>query len=157
MVTRPLTARGLTAARPFPVLDPAGIGRDGEDLTWQRQAACRHTDPALFFPERGTPVHRTIAAARRVCAGCPVQLDCRAYARHHHEPFGIWGGETERTRPRPPRACGTRPRRERDARIARLTREGLTAQEIADRLDVDPRTVQRARHRNRSKPGGTGA
>ncbi|SFJ76499.1 WhiB family transcriptional regulator, redox-sensing transcriptional regulator [Amycolatopsis sacchari] len=157
MVTRPLSARGLTAARPFPALDPAGIGRDGEDLTWQRDAACRDADPALFFPERGTAIHRTIAAARQVCAACPVAADCRAFARRHHERFGIWGGETEQARPRPPRSRGTRPRRDRDARIARLTREGLTAEEIAARLDINPRTVHRARARQRSEPGATAA
>ena len=37
------------------------------------------------------------AAARSVCADCPVLLECRDWAREHRE-YGYWGGESEEER-----------------------------------------------------------
>ena len=68
-------------------------------------AACRGCDPEVFHP---TPHDATgVAAARAVCAGCPIRLDCLALALATPSTRGIWGGLTERERradqtPRPP-------------------------------------------------------
>ncbi|MTD59655.1 helix-turn-helix domain-containing protein, partial [Amycolatopsis pithecellobii] len=57
--------------------------------------------------------------------------------------------EAARHRPYRPRAGRTTPRRERDAAIVKLTRFGLTAREIAQRLGCTRRTVVRGRARHR--------
>lgn len=36
-------------------------------------------------------------AAKRICAGCPVQQECLNWALHH-ERYGIWGGTNPRER-----------------------------------------------------------
>jgi WhiB family redox-sensing transcriptional regulator len=68
--------------------------RDGGRLAWIGQAACRDTDPELFFPERGHGRQGT--AARQVCAACPVQGPCRDLAvkaaKGRNEDHGIFGG-----------------------------------------------------------------
>lgn len=140
-------ARSIAAGRRFPHLDPAGIGRDGENLAWQRDAACRDADPDLFFPELGPGMHAQIAEARRICAACPVRVACLHYAQARREPFGIWGGETEGRRPARGAARATRTRRDRDREIAHLSKAGLTAEQVAHRLDICRDTVYRARAR----------
>lgn len=63
---------------------------------WRSQASCRMTDPELFFPN-GTsgPTLLQIEQAKRVCGGCPVSLDCLAWAIDTGQDAGIWGGLTE--------------------------------------------------------------
>lgn len=41
---------------------------------------------------------RPTAAARAVCAACPVRRACLAHALAHDEPWGMWGGLTTRER-----------------------------------------------------------
>lgn len=64
---------------------------------WPELAACRDpdVDPEIFFPlaEAG-PGAREIAAARTVCARCPVVMQCLDWALRAGEPAGIWGGTT---------------------------------------------------------------
>ena len=64
---------------------------------WPELAACRDpdVDPEIFFPlaEAG-PGARQIAAARAVCARCPVVMYCLDWALRAGEPEGIWGGTT---------------------------------------------------------------
>jgi WhiB family redox-sensing transcriptional regulator len=55
---------------------------------WRLEAACAEVDPELFFPERGDPA----LAAKRICAGCPVQVECLSFALAVTEPRGVWGG-----------------------------------------------------------------
>jgi WhiB family redox-sensing transcriptional regulator len=38
------------------------------------------------------------AAAKRICADCPVRRECLEYALRVREPFGIWGGLNESER-----------------------------------------------------------
>jgi WhiB family redox-sensing transcriptional regulator len=38
------------------------------------------------------------AAAKVVCATCPVLHQCRIHALWAHEPYGVWGGLSERDR-----------------------------------------------------------
>jgi WhiB family redox-sensing transcriptional regulator len=71
------------------------IDRDLPD--WHEQAACKRMDPALFFPRAGESI-RLIRLAKETCRGCPVQKPCLDWAVTTIEPFGIWGGVTERER-----------------------------------------------------------
>ena len=61
---------------------------------WRDEALCAQVDPEIFFAEKGG----TPAPARRVCAACPVQAECLAYAVADDSLHGIWGGLTERER-----------------------------------------------------------
>lgn len=62
------------------------LGRD-----WMNDALCAQTDPDLFFPDRDAPTDR-VRAAEQVCAECPVQQRCAAYASGTGQRHGIWGG-----------------------------------------------------------------
>lgn len=70
----------------------------GIDLDWKRQAACRRADTPtwVFFPGRGDG--HALAAARAVCARCPVHQECLDFALTVGEHYGIWGGTSERER-----------------------------------------------------------
>jgi WhiB family transcriptional regulator, redox-sensing transcriptional regulator len=82
------------AARPpAPLLGgavPAG------DESWRLDALCAETDPEAFFPEKGGSTRE----AKRVCASCPVRMECLEFALGNDERFGIWGGLSERERRR---------------------------------------------------------
>ncbi len=68
---------------------------------WQLHGACRGKDTELFFHpegERGPSRSNREAAAKSVCAACPVRLQCRAHALASHEPYGVWGGLSEHER-----------------------------------------------------------
>ena len=77
----------------------------------QAGAACRDLEDSLtsvFFSE---DLHDVIRA-KRICAGCPVQLLCLEGAIDRHEPWGVWGGHlflngrilaTKRRAGRPPK------------------------------------------------------
>lgn len=60
------------------------------DLDWQQKAAC--AQPAA----RGVDFFATdaagVAAAQRVCAGCPVRTACLAWAQEENLTDGVWGG-----------------------------------------------------------------
>lgn len=64
--------------------------------SWQDAGACLGADPSLFFPERGA----STAAAKGICRGCVVRVECLEYALANGEKFGIWGGLSERERRR---------------------------------------------------------
>ena len=84
---------------------PAG-GRqlDVEAMAWNERAACREpgTDPELFFPigEAGLEARQQVAAAKAVCARCPVTERCRDWAVRTGQSHGIWGGTTPEERRR---------------------------------------------------------
>lgn len=75
------------------------------------QAACRRGPQnllELFFSEQLDD----IAAAKRVCEGCAVQVPCLEGALARREPWGVWGGQLlfngkvlaqKRKRGRPPK------------------------------------------------------
>ena len=66
---------------------------------WLSAAACRSTDPDLFFPvSSAEAAEREIAEAQAVCARCPVQAPCREFALRTRQQYGIWGGMTEQER-----------------------------------------------------------
>lgn len=73
-------------AIPAPILDL---------WSWQNRSACRDMDTELFFAgdvARGAPKRAYEAAAKTVCATCPVISQCLAWALSVNEPHGIWGG-----------------------------------------------------------------
>lgn len=68
---------------------------------WREQAACATADSGLFFGREGEGQQerrRREAAARAICARCPVRRACAADALAYQEPFGVWGGLTESER-----------------------------------------------------------
>ncbi|TCR20319.1 WhiB family redox-sensing transcriptional regulator [Streptomyces sp. BK205] len=68
-------------------------------MEWLRRAACVGEDPELFFPV-GTagPAVRDIAAAKQVCARCPVRPECLEWALGTGQTSGVWGGTCEQER-----------------------------------------------------------
>ncbi len=74
-------------------------------------ASCNDLQGSLtgvFFSEE----LQDIAAAKAICATCPVMLECLEGAIERHEPWGVWGGQmfmngkilaTKRRRGRPPK------------------------------------------------------
>jgi WhiB family redox-sensing transcriptional regulator len=67
-----------------------------ERPNWMRDAACRGMDPELFMPQRGG--QKDVQQAVKVCATCPVRLECLEYGRF--ERCGIWGGLSGKQRRR---------------------------------------------------------
>ncbi|MFF4350384.1 WhiB family transcriptional regulator [Streptomyces sp. NPDC001530] len=68
-------------------------------MEWLRRAACVGEDPDLFFPV-GTagPALEDIAAAKRICARCPVAAPCLSWALSTGRTSGVWGGTGEEER-----------------------------------------------------------
>ena len=81
------------------------------DTSFWSHAACAEGDGAfarLFFSEE----LQDIAAAKRICAECPVMEQCLEGALARKEPLGVWGGQlfqsgrilqAKRRRGRPPK------------------------------------------------------
>lgn len=68
-----------------------------EEYEWQYQGSCRKADPDTFFSperERGPRRYAREAAAKAVCATCPVIAECLEHALTVKEPYGVWGGLT---------------------------------------------------------------
>jgi len=66
---------------------------------WRRHAACRDTDPDLFFPVGTTgPAIEQIENAKAVCKQCDAQADCLEFALATNQDSGIWGGTSEEER-----------------------------------------------------------
>jgi len=74
---------------------------------WLDEAVCGDEDPELFFPPEPNPGRPSasyleragaqIEFAKAVCATCPVQEKCLAWALDNDE-VGIWGGTTDQER-----------------------------------------------------------
>lgn len=63
-------------------------------MDWMINAACRGApDPELWFPvtEVG-PGAAQVAAAKAVCAGCPVAVECLEFAQALGLDHGVFGG-----------------------------------------------------------------
>ncbi|GAA2897095.1 WhiB family transcriptional regulator [Nonomuraea rubra] len=67
------------------------------DLYWTSRAACRATDPDLFFPLTWDGRHQP---AMRICSNCAVRPRCLEWALEAGEPDGVWGGTTPAERRR---------------------------------------------------------
>lgn len=68
-------------------------------MTWEN-AACRElaqydheTFDNYFFPDSWRERAAT-KMAKKICAVCPVRLECLQTALDNHEPDGLWGGLT---------------------------------------------------------------
>ncbi len=66
-------------------------------VDWRQRAACRDTNPDLFFPAgtSGDAVERQVAAAKALCARCQVRFACLDWALDTGQEAGIWGGLDE--------------------------------------------------------------
>lgn len=58
-------------------------------------ARCSQADPEAWFPP---PRSNAGTAAKQVCARCPIQPECLAWAVATGQTHGIWGGKSERER-----------------------------------------------------------
>lgn len=84
-----------------------------EDRSWWDEALCATGGAGLaplFFSEE----LQDIAAAKRICAECPVMVTCLEGALDRREPWGVWGGQlflngrilaSKRRRGRPPKVA----------------------------------------------------
>lgn len=72
---------------------------DADD--WRADANCKGRTFLFFAPKAERPQARARreAKAGRLCGACPVQQQCREFARVNHE-YGYWGGESEEERHR---------------------------------------------------------
>jgi WhiB family redox-sensing transcriptional regulator len=61
------------------------------DEEWRQKAACKNTDPTVFFPFKHTV--RTTSEALSYCAQCEVKAECLHIAVTYNYD-GIWGGST---------------------------------------------------------------
>ncbi|MEU3602424.1 WhiB family transcriptional regulator [Streptomyces sp. NPDC006798] len=76
---------------------PAGKDREDLDGPWHAEAVCRRDEAGLFFAPSKEPTAARLSreeAAKRVCARCPVMVECRDHALLQPEPYGVWGGLT---------------------------------------------------------------
>ncbi|WP_419926142.1 WhiB family transcriptional regulator [Candidatus Poriferisocius sp.] len=63
---------------------------------WRCQAACRDTDPDLFFPVGSTGLAlEQIESAKVVCQQCNSQTACLEFALATNQDSGVWGGKSE--------------------------------------------------------------
>ena len=66
---------------------------------WRSTAACRDTDPDLFFPIGTTgPAIEQIDSAKVVCDACDSKVQCLEFALATNQDSGIWGGTSEEER-----------------------------------------------------------
>lgn len=132
---------------------------------WTERAACRDTDPEIFFPLPGASggLDRE-AIAKRLCGRCPVARECLREALVRDEGAGIWGGFNARERRELLRIASTLEStaaelaaylagggrrlsaspRERPAYVWYLRRHGWTPRRIAGALGVSFGQVQQA-------------
>jgi len=71
------------------------------DLSWQDKANCRGCDVEAFYfadGERGMHYKAKAEAALRVCANCPVKLECLKDAVDRDDRHSIQGGTTPKDR-----------------------------------------------------------
>ena len=101
----PSTTAGVETPVEIGITDPTVANDD-----WQTHARCATVEHAadLFFSEE----LGEIAAAKRICAECPVIAPCLETAIRRAEPWGVWGGQLfyngrilaqKRRRGRPPK------------------------------------------------------
>ncbi len=68
---------------------------------WRDLAACRDSEPALFFPVGTTgPALDLIDEAKAICGQCSVKEECLMYALETNQEAGVWGGYAEDERRR---------------------------------------------------------
>jgi WhiB family redox-sensing transcriptional regulator len=65
---------------------------------WWEAAACRNSEPELFFPVSGSVVTADVRQAKLICASCAARVECLNFALRQRQEQGIWGGLTEEER-----------------------------------------------------------
>jgi WhiB family transcriptional regulator, redox-sensing transcriptional regulator len=58
---------------------------------WHLNAACAGTDPEIFYPLDLGPDSAGVAAAKQICAVCPVRAQCLADVMGAEDPARRWG------------------------------------------------------------------
>jgi hypothetical protein len=129
---------------------------------FRHRAACRSVDVEVFFPTavRGREYERQVSIATAVCVGCPVRVECLAWALTNLSD-GIAGGMTEHERraeqarrrvghraarlprPRTPRRPVGGSRAEVAAAGRAALAAGVSVGEVAAQFLVTPRTAER--------------
>jgi len=72
-----------------------------EPKEWMEGAACRDTDPDMFFPVGTTGASlEQINRALSICSICRAADNCLDFALHTNQEFGVWGGYAEDDRRR---------------------------------------------------------
>jgi WhiB family transcriptional regulator, redox-sensing transcriptional regulator len=80
-------------------LSVLSLSPDSSDSNWRNDAACRDTDPDLFFPVGTTgPAIEQIENAKAVCRTCESQVPCLEFALSTNQDSGVWGGTSEEER-----------------------------------------------------------
>ncbi len=125
------------------------------DQDWRTRAACRSVDPERFVPsaDSGHLAEQQEAAAKRICAPCPVRDACLDFALRAL-PHGIAGGLTADER-RALRAAERMPYLDSAGRLIGATRDetaavgraqvaaGRRPRVVQHEFGVSSRTVQR--------------
>ncbi|MEY2567524.1 MAG: WhiB family transcriptional regulator, redox-sensing transcriptional regulator [Actinomycetota bacterium] len=85
---------------------------DWDEEDWRDHAACRDTEPDLFFPVGTTgPALEQIEAAKAVCRMCDSQAPCLEFALATNQESGVWGATSEEERRKLRKAWLARQRR----------------------------------------------
>lgn len=81
-------------------MDPCQPGHREPRADWWGHAACRLTDPELFFPVSpgDPPPDQVERRAKAICATCPVRRECLQFALATRQAYGVWGGMPEQER-----------------------------------------------------------
>ena len=70
-------------------------------IDWRELAACRDSDPDIFFPVGTTGLAVSmIDRATAICSSCTVLEECLVYALETNQEAGVWGGLAEDDRRR---------------------------------------------------------
>lgn len=120
---------------------------------WMEEAACAQIDPDLWHANLGN----SYGTAARICRDCPVQRECADHAARlegdasKRDRHGLWAGQSPRKRVT---ASERQTRNTRHETILRLAkRPGMDAQQIADTVGCDVRTVWRVTKKRRDQMG----
>ena len=129
-----------------------GLNLDGTTLTLnlrlpqfdQKPACCAPgvVDPDIFLGEK----RADIAAAKEVCASCPVIDQCLSHALQFNSTM-VWGGYTSKERLKLRRELAQAPQMV-DAEAVenlRLLRSNMSSKALAKHFNVSERTIQRWR------------
>ena len=80
-------------------LSVLSLSPEPDETDWRKLAACRDTDPDLFFPVGTTgPAIEQIDNAKAVCQTCEAQVPCLEFALSTNQDSGVWGGTSEEER-----------------------------------------------------------
>lgn len=84
-----------TTAPPRPIAGQRTRTHPTDNLAGSKTPVACADRPDLFFPGVGGSKARV---AKRLCATCPVEDQCREWALANREPLGVWGGTSVRDR-----------------------------------------------------------